>query len=111
MRKQRTIRQRTFSVSVARSAWVIGRAGNCLRQAAWPQEGRRPVTGWREDAVSRARMQMPLHVLVLPRFTRGFFTAGFRPGSVLWPMAAGWHSAGQRSAGDKRSSARNPETN
>jgi hypothetical protein len=43
---------------VARSAWVISRAGSCLRQAACPQEGRRPVTGWHEDAVGRARMQV-----------------------------------------------------
>ena len=28
------------------------------RQAACPQEGRRPVTGWHEDAVGRARMQV-----------------------------------------------------
>ena len=58
MRNQRTTRQRNFSVSVARSAWVIGRAGSCLRQAACPQEGRRPATGWHEDAVGRARMEM-----------------------------------------------------
>jgi hypothetical protein len=58
MRNQRTTRRHTFSVSVARSAWLIGRAGNCLRQAACPQEGRRPATGWHEDAVGRARMEM-----------------------------------------------------
>ncbi len=62
MRNQRTTRRRTFSVSVARSAWVIGRAGNCLRQAACPQEGRWPVTGRHEDAVGRARMQV--HVVI-----------------------------------------------
>ena len=45
-------------MSVARSAWVISRAGSCLRQAACPQEGRQPVTGWHEDAVGRARMQV-----------------------------------------------------
>ena len=58
MRNQRTTRRRTFSVSVARSAWMIGRAGDCLRQAACPQAGRRPATGWHEDAVGRARMQV-----------------------------------------------------
>jgi hypothetical protein len=58
MRNQRTTRRRTFSVSVARSAWVISRAGSYLRQAACPREGRRPVTGWHEDAVGRARMKM-----------------------------------------------------
>ena len=62
MRNQRTTRRRTFSVSAAKSAWVIGRAGNCLRQAAYPQEGRRPVTGWHEDAFGRARMQV--HVVI-----------------------------------------------
>ena len=62
MRNQRTTRRRTFSVSMARSAWVIGRAGNCLRQAACPQEGRPPVTGWHEDAVGRAHMQV--HVVI-----------------------------------------------
>jgi hypothetical protein len=55
-------RRRTFSVSAARSAKVIGRAGNCLRQAACPQEGRRPVTGRHEDAVGHARMEM--HVVI-----------------------------------------------
>ena len=45
MRNQRTTRRRTFSVSAARSTWVIDRAGSYLRQAACPQEGRRPVTG------------------------------------------------------------------
>jgi hypothetical protein len=65
MRNQRTTRRRTFSVSAARSAWVIGRAGNCLRQAACPQEGRRPATGWHEDVVGRARMQV--HVVIEPR--------------------------------------------
>ena len=49
-------------MSVARSTWVISRAGSYLRQAACPQEGRRPVTGWHEDAVRRARMQM--HVVI-----------------------------------------------
>ena len=58
MRNQRTTRRRTFSVSAARSAWVIGRAGDCLRQAACPQAGRQPATGWHEDAVGRARMEM-----------------------------------------------------
>ena len=58
MRNQRTTRRRTFSVSVARSTWVISRAGNCLRQAACPQEGRRPATGGHEDAVGLARMEM-----------------------------------------------------
>ena len=62
MRNQRTTRRRTFSVSVAKSAWVISRAGSCLRQAACPQEGRRPVTGRHEDAVGRARMEM--HVVI-----------------------------------------------
>jgi hypothetical protein len=62
MRNQRTTRRRTFSVSVARSAWVISRAGGWLQPAASPshrrQESRRPVTGWHEDAVGRARMQV-----------------------------------------------------
>ncbi len=62
MRNQRTTRRRTFSVSAARSTWVIDRAGSYLRQAACPQEGRRPVTGRDEDAVGRARMQM--HVVI-----------------------------------------------
>lgn len=62
MRNQRTTRRRTFSVSVARSAWVIGRAGSCLRRAACPQEGRRPATGWHDYAVGRARMQV--HVVI-----------------------------------------------
>ena len=62
MRNQRTTRRRTFSVSVARSAWVIGRAGDWLQPAASPsrrrQECRRPATGWHADAVGRARMEM-----------------------------------------------------
>ena len=66
MRNHRTTRRRTFSVSVARSAWVISRAGGWLQPAASPphrrQESRRPVTGWHEDAVGRARMQV--HVVI-----------------------------------------------
>jgi len=62
MRNQRTTRRRTFSVSVARSVWVIGRGGSWLQPAASPsrrrQESRRPVTSRHEDAVGRARMQM-----------------------------------------------------
>jgi hypothetical protein len=58
MRNQRTTRRRTCSASVARSAWVIGRAGDCLIPAASPsrrrQEGRRPVTSGHEDPVASA---------------------------------------------------------
>ncbi len=45
IRNQRTTRRRTFSASEARSAWVIGRAGNCLQPAASPSRRRRREAG------------------------------------------------------------------
>ena len=86
MRNQRTTRRRTFSVSVARSAWVIGRAGNCLRQAACPQQGRRPVAGRHEDAVGRAHMQV--HVVIERRSEAVQKGDGAEPrASLAWPVA------------------------
>ena len=41
---------------------MIGRAGNCLRQAACPQEGRRGVAGWHEDAIGRTHVQVHMAV-------------------------------------------------
>ena len=50
MRNQRTTRRRTFSVSAARSAWVIGRAALGLSPSRVEPE---TDSGWRSDGVVR----------------------------------------------------------
>ena len=94
MRNHRTTRRRTFSVSVARSAWVISRAGGWLQPAALPshrrQESRRPVTGRREDAVGRSRLAGARTVAEVPKLGGAITIAFVR--MVLWATGRRWSS-------------------